>query len=265
MREIPVRAWMWYIDNLRKVNDKASSRVQKYMTKNGVPQTRAEMNALIDYAYSVATKYGEAAASLAAEMYDRIAKLSNVVVPPAVPAPTPEISEVAKAVVGTLKTENEEIVSSAIGRLVKRTGVDTTMQNALRDGAEWAWIPHGDTCAFCITLASRGWQRASKKAIKNGHAEHIHANCDCTYAVRFNSDTEVEGYNNGKAYLDMYESAVKDEEGYSRVIGVKPKDRINALRREFYEDNKERINEQKRSAYAKRKELESSKAEEIDV
>ena len=37
MREIPVRAWMWYIDNLRKVNDKASSLVQKYLTKNGVP------------------------------------------------------------------------------------------------------------------------------------------------------------------------------------------------------------------------------------
>ena len=265
MREIPVRAWLWYIDNLRKVNDKASSLVQKYLTKNGVPQTRAEINALIDYAYSVSSKYGEASAALAAEMYDRIAKLSNVFVPPAVPAPTPEISEVAKTIVGTLKTENEEIVSSAIGRLVKRTGVDTTMQNALRDGAEWAWIPYGDTCAFCITLASRGWQRASKSAIKNGHAEHIHANCDCTYAVRFDSNTEVEGYNNGKAYLDMYESAVKDEEGYARVFGVKPKDRINALRREFYEDNKERINEQKRSAYAKRKELESSKAEEVDV
>ena len=45
------------------------------------------------------------------------------------------------------------------------------LKNALRDGAEFAWVPNGDTCAFCMTLASRGWQRASKRAIKNGHAE----------------------------------------------------------------------------------------------
>lgn len=256
---------MWYIDNLRIVNNKASSLVQKYLSKNGIPQTREEMNKLIDYAYSVASKYGEAAATLASEMYDKIAKLSNAVVPPAVPAPVAGIDEVAKSIVGTVKTGNEEIVSSSIGRLVKMTGVDTTMQNALRDGAEWAWIPHGDTCAFCIALASRGWQRASKKAIKNGHAEHIHANCDCTYAVRFDSETEVEGYNNGKEYLDMYESAVKDEDGYPVLFGVKPKERINALRREFYDENKEKINAQKRSAYAKREERNSSKAEEIDV
>lgn len=268
MREIPVRAWMWYIDNLRIVNNKASSLVQKYLQKNGVPQTRAEMNELIDYAYSVASKYGEAAATLAAEMYDKIAKISNVAVPSAVPASVPEVNEVAKAVVGTCKTGNEEIISSAVGRLVKQTGVDTTMQNALRDGAEWAWIPHGDTCAFCIALASRGWQRASTKAIKNGHAEHIHANCDCTYAVRFDSETEVEGYNNGRRYLDLYDSAVKyeDDDGEISVnIWAKSKDKINALRREFYAENKEKINEQKRDAYAKRKERESSEAEEMDV
>ena len=53
------------------------------------------------------------------------------------------------------------------------------LKNAVRDGAEWAWVPHGDTCPFCITLASNGWQKASRKVLKGGHAEHIHANCDC--------------------------------------------------------------------------------------
>ena len=40
---------------------------------------------------------------------------------------------------------------------------------------------------------------------------------------------------------------------------------LNMMRRKFYADNKEVINEQKRSAYAKRKERNSSAAEEIDV
>lgn len=252
---ISEKDWRRYIDALRKVNDEAAGLVLRYLQTNGIPTERAAINALLEYCYAICGKYSEASAALAAEMYDALAALSGAAVPPALPAPVPEMSEVAKAVVGTMKTGNEEIISSAIGRLVKQTGVDTTMQNALRDGAEWAWIPSGDTCAFCITLASRGWQEASKKAIKNGHAEHIHANCDCTYAVRFDGRSTVAGYDPDK-YLEMYNDASRSHD---------PTEKINAMRREFYEQNKERINEQKRSAYEKRKERESSTAEEIDV
>lgn len=244
--------WSKYIDSLRKVNDEAARLAIRYLETHDTV-TQAGVDALIEYCYSLATKYGEAAAELAAQMYDALALATGASVAPAVPAATATMQETAKAVVGTMKTGNNEIVSSAVGRLVKMAGVDTTMQNALRDGAEWAWIPVGDTCAFCITLASRGWQRASKKAIRGGHAEHIHANCDCTYAIRFD-DSEVEGYD-PREYEEMYYDA----------DGKKPQDRINAMRREFYAQNKDEINAQKRSAYEKRKERESSSAEEINV
>lgn len=244
--------WSKYIASLRKVNDEAARLAIRYLETHDTV-TQAGVDALIEYCYSLATKYGEAAAELAAQMYDALALATGASVAPAVPAATATMQETAKAVVGTMKTGNNEIVSSAVGRLVKMAGVDTTMQNALRDGAEWAWIPVGDTCAFCITLASRGWQRASKKAIRGGHAEHIHANCDCTYAIRFD-DSEVEGYD-PREYEEMYYDA----------DGKKPQDRINAMRREFYAQNKDEINAQKRSAYEKRKERESSAAEEINV
>ncbi|MCD8054201.1 MAG: hypothetical protein LUF00_09170 [Lachnospiraceae bacterium] len=81
-----------------------------------------------------------------------------------------------------------------------------TLKNAERDGAQFAWVPQGDTCAFCLTLASRGWQYMSKKALRNGHAEHIHANCDCQYAIRFDSSSTVEGDDSDK-YREMYDSA----------------------------------------------------------
>lgn len=246
------RVWNKYIQGLRKVNDEAARLANEYLTTHDV-LTQAGTDALIEFCYALATKYGEAAAALAAEMYDALALATGAAVPAAVPAATATMQETAKAVVGTLKTGNNEIVSSAVGRLVKMAGVDTTMQNALRDGAEWAWIPVGDTCAFCITLASRGWQKASKKAIKGGHAEHIHANCDCTYAIRFD-DSEVEGYDPG-LYQDMYYGA----------DGSTPEERINAMRREAYARNSEEINAQKRSAYEKRRERESSTAEEMDI
>ena len=88
---------------------------------------------------------------------------------------------------------HQEPKPGRVSRLVKRAGADTTLKNAVRDGAEWAWVPHGDTCPFCITLASNGWQKASSKVLKGGHADHIHANCDCEFAIRFDHNTTVAG------------------------------------------------------------------------
>lgn len=242
---ISEKAWLDYIRKLRKISDEAAEQFSAYLKSHDVA-SREGRKAAIDYAYALATKYGEGAASLSCEMYDAVAAASKKAVPSAEPAETPTYGEVAKTVNGTLKqSSTPELPGQAIGRLVKRTGVDTTMQNAIRDGAEWAWIPHGDTCAFCIALASRGWQKASKKALKGDHAEHIHSNCDCTYAVRFDERTQYAGYDPEK-YLAAYEDA----------DGSKPQDKINALRREYYAENKDRINEQKRLAYAARKERE---------
>lgn len=242
---ITKKSWNRYIAALRKVDKKATESLLYYIQEiGGLPQTYEDIQELIFVAQNIATKYGEAAAAIAAEMYDAIAAASGVTVAAAVPADTATIAEVAKAVNGTLKTGNEEIVAGAVERLVKTAGVDTIMQNALRDGAEWAWIPAGDTCAFCIALASRGWQRASKKAVRNGHAEHIHANCDCTYAVRFDPFTDVQGYD-PDSYLEFYDST-----------SGKPNDKINAMRRELYAENSDKINAQKRAAYAARKERE---------
>lgn len=247
------KSWDRYLEATRKLSNKAMELMRAKIMEVGVDTPEA-LQTLIDYGYALATKYGEGTGALACEMYDALAELSEYIAPPAVPAPTAKYGEVAKAVYGTnLQSKNPDVMLGAIGRLVKMAGVDTMQQNALRDGAEWAWIPHGDTCAFCLTLASRGWQKASRSAIKNGHAEHVHANCDCTYAIRFNPNVNVEGYD-PEIYKAMY------DEGSGS-----PQEKINYMRRQFYEENKEKINSQKRSAYEKRKELNSSAAEEYEV
>ena len=235
--QITSKAWKDYITTLRHVSDRATKEMEAFIrTQSNRFETglitRSEYHSLvIDYAYALATKYGEAAGAAACDMYDAIAGLQKAKVRPAVMASTATKGEVAKAVNGTMKTGNYKIVADAVGRQVKMVSVDTVQQNTLRDGAEWAWIPQGDTCAFCLTLASQGWQRASKSAIKDGHAEHIHANCDCTYAVRFGPDLDVEGYD-PEAYRDIYYDApLKDGESPTS------KNRINAMRRQFYAEN----------------------------
>lgn len=242
MATISNKSWTRYITRLRNLSDKAADELIKFIQDGHDPYTDPNVTKdVIDFAYALATKYGEGAGALASDMYDALAELSGKVVPPAVPAPTAKYGEVAKAVYGTkLQSEDPNVMAGAVGRMVKMAGVDTMQQNALRDGAEWAWIPRGDTCAFCLTLASNGWQKASRKAIKNGHAEHIHANCDCTYAIRFSPDVDVEGYD-PEALKSMYDDAE----------GRTPTDKINYLRRQFYAENKGIVG------------AESSKAEEF--
>lgn len=236
--QISRRDWERYIQALGAINQTAADAMQTWMDSN----PGAELQELIYTAYLLSDRYGEAAASLACEMYDTTAAAQGVALPPAEPAPTASYQETAKAVTGTIKNRRNT-VPQTVGRLVKQAGADTMLRNAARDGAEWAWIPSGDTCAFCLTLGSRGWQRQSKKAAKS-HAEHIHANCDCTYAVRFDGKSTVAGYNPDKL-LKQYQAA----------DGSTPQEKINAMRRAQYAENKDKINAQKRAAYDKRNEF----------
>lgn len=239
-KKISEKQWRRYIERLYFISRKAGFELQDWVITNGIQ----DIDSIIEYGFALATKYGEASAALAAEMYDATAELAGKMLPPAVPAPTPTYAEVATAIHGTAKSGNPKLMGDSITRLVKVTGVDTTMQNALRDGAEWAWIPIGETCAFCLTLASRGWQIASRKAISRGHAKHIHANCNCTYAVRFDDGMDVEGYE-PDTYYNLYASTPG-----------KPTDKINAIRRRLYAENRDEINAQKRAAYHDRRERE---------
>lgn len=228
---ITATAWAAYTQQLAKLNKKAGQLMADYIAAHGTGDT----DALIAYAHALVTKYGEGSAELACQMYDALAAAAKAGVPAAEPAQTASYGEVARMVQATKASPPQ--MQRGVSRLVKRAGADTTLKNALRDGAEFAWIPQGDTCAFCLTLASRGWQKASQAAIKGGHAEHIHANCDCEYAIRFDGTSTVAGYDPDK-YLRQYRAADGD---------------INKLRRVNYAANKERINAQKRAAYAARK------------
>lgn len=242
------KEWNNYIKRLGKLSEEVGKKVKDYIEREGFE----DIDELITYSYNLATKYGEGAAALSAQMYDVIAEMEGKVLPEAVMAETASYGDVAKAVHGTLKTsQNPEEIGGAVSRLVKRAGADTTLNNAIRDNAEFAWIPSGETCAFCLTLASRGWQPISKNALKDGHAEHIHSNCDCQYAVRFTHNMDVAGYD-PERYQKMYYNA----------DGNTDEEKINSMRRDFYKKNREEILAQKASAEEKRKELDSSSAEE---
>lgn len=130
-------------------------------------------------------------------------------------------------------------IPSRVGRMVKLAGADTTVKNAIRDHAQWAWIPNGDTCPFCLMLASQGWVNASKNVLKGNHCEHIHAHCDCTFAIAFKpSDTKKYPFYDPDKYYKRYMDANGD---------------INAMRRDIYPDIAKARNARRKILYAIKK------------
>lgn len=224
MKQITLKEWTTYRDLLSKLSAKASDELRDFVFVQHRGLADLARQDIIDYAFALITKYGEGAGALAAQFYDDLADLSHVTVPPAQVADLPSYQETAIAINGSLKqSPTGQKLEQVASRLVKQVAADTTLQNAERDGAQFAWVPSGDTCAFCIALASRGWQYMSSKTLRSGHAEHIHAHCDCQYAVRFNSRTTVAGYDPNK-YKDMYYGA----------DGSSSTDKINYMRRQAY-------------------------------
>lgn len=242
--QVTEKAWVEYITKMSQISQKAANLMQSWVQKNGLENDKA----LLDYAYALSQHYGQAIGALSCQMYEATAAAQGVIVPTAEVADLPDYGEVAKAVKGT-KKQSPNNIPGTLARLVKQVGADTTLKNAERDGAQFAWVPHGDTCAFCITLASRGWQYMSKKALRNGHAEHIHAHCDCEYAVRFDGKSTVAGYDPDK-YLEEYYDANGD---------------INEMRRKRYAQNKDVINARKRELYASKKAEKLEKLRRSDI
>ena len=262
MATVTTQAWVDYYNKLSALDEEATKKVADFITSiRGFSYNNPnDMRRLVNYAYLVSNTYGEAAAAWACEMYDACGLASGLLLEPAMPADPPEYGEVAKTVYGVAKnTGSAAILAQSVGLLVKKTAQKTTIDNAKRDDAQIAFICHGDTCAYCIALSSKGWQDANNSDLeKDGEPSHLHGNCDCTYGVKFNDSLRYPFYKPEK-YAKMYYGADTGDEPATA------KNRINAMRREFYKKNKDKINDQKKIAYERRKELNSSKAEEYNI
>lgn len=234
--------WERYIKLTSALKGTARKKMDAYIAQHGI----SDMDAVIDYAYGLATKYGEGTSAVAAEMYDGIARAQGAKVPSAEPAPTASYKDTAKAVTYA-KGRGQSLIPGAVETLVKQAGADTMLRNAARDGAEFAWVPHGsETCPMCMTIASNGWRRASRKTMKGDHADHIHSSCDCEFVIRFDGKSTVEGYD---------PDALREQ--YDNAEGSTWKEKVNSLRREQYKANGEKIRKRKRTAYARKTKLHS--------
>lgn len=184
------RAQSEYVSKLSNLSRLASKKMKEWIDLHPY---RSEKE-LVKKAVSLVNRYGEASAELSCEMYEKIARSQDIKIKTAEAEEVPDYGEIAKAIYGTLK-ESKERVPDTVERLVKQVGSDTTLRNAKRDGAYFAWVPRGDSCKFCMVMAAFGWQKAGNNTINGNHATHIHAHCDCQYMVDFKGNMSINGYN----------------------------------------------------------------------
>lgn len=221
-------AWAKYQQAHRRLQEAAKEEFRRYF--ESLPWETDENRALrllLAKAAQLVQRYGGADASLSAGMYDEIMYKQGARVPPAVvsvPSAQFVVQDVRDAYQRALTHETAlQLMSSAVSGHVKRAGVQTMRNAARRDGAQWAWVCVGDSCAFCRAIGSNGWQYASRKVLDGDHAEHIHDNCDCQFMVRKPGQAlDVDGYD-PDALLGEYRNA----HGNSR-------ERINEMRRNDY-------------------------------
>lgn len=94
-----------------------------------------------------------------------------------------------------------------VDELVKQPYRSTFQDSAIASGAGWARVPVGDTCNFCILLASRGGVYSSKDvAIFGFKGKKYHGDCDCQPVLVRSPDDYPAGYDPDAMY-EKYKAA----------------------------------------------------------
>lgn len=164
---------------------------------------------LIKVMQAIVTKYGDVAASAAAEWYQQVradALPGQSYTPVTASAPPPaQVEGSVRAAAGHLyqgdPAMTERVLAGALQRYVTDQSRGTVAANALRDpkARRFARVPQGKTCAWCALLASRGFVYTTAHAA--GKMNHYHDDCDCQIVPGFSDDPpSIDGYDPDALY-----------------------------------------------------------------
>lgn len=183
---------------------------------------------LLEMLPPIVERYGNAAATAAAEMYEAVslAETNRRRRALMAEAATDGIVKSVRYAAGWLyENESDKVLSvivKALDYYVKQPARETVEQTVFRDrkeGARYARVPQGPTtCEFCVMLASKGFVYKTKSSAGEGY----HTDCDCMPVVSFESEPKVEGYDPDYWY-DLYKQ-MKDKDKWNKAHQAK-KDR----------------------------------------
>lgn len=195
------------VDNLtRAAASTVESRILEWVAANPGASVAEARDAAVAVMDDLVRKYGEAAATLAADWYDALAALAGKRIPPAVADASgagSKTEKVARYQAAKLESGDAAGFARSCGEYAAHESKlalnRTVMANAKRDrrkGVRFARVPTGaTTCSFCLMLASRDAVYYSRKTA--GEFDRWHTHCDCKVVPGFEDDPDaelVEGY-----------------------------------------------------------------------
>lgn len=174
---------------------------------------------LVDAATHVAAKYSYLGCELGAQWYDLCSELAGIGAEPAEYG-DPDLDGIgARAEArldGAEPTEAARPVFNAflqdvINDSIRMTGNANLHRDYERGicGGKWTRVPVGDTCAWCLMLASQGaWYVSERSALNRGGIEgdHYHDGCDCKAVYHADAES-IGGYSKLDGYKKMYYDA----------------------------------------------------------
>lgn len=194
---------------------------------------------VVDIATQVAYKYSMLGEELGAQWYDLCAQLAGV---DADDAYLPEVDErgiaerASKAAKpgADVRSVFNEFLSNQIQESIRRTGTANLWRDYERGltPGKWARVPVGETCAWCMTLASQGaWYLTEKSALTSKHGGNYHSHCNCV-AVYFADPEAIGGYSKKLSeYKQMYYDADNVRIANARGVEKYPEELAERVRR----------------------------------
>lgn len=181
-----------------------ASRIHDGMSVEDVTQT----------AVRIAEKYSMLGCELGAQWYDLCSELAGLDVDPAY-LPDPDIETIEKganAAAGASRRGDYGAFNNFLNNMVMTSIRETGTANLWRDyerglaPGRWARVPVGETCAWCIMLASQGAWYLSEQSALGSEPGHYHSDCDCV-AVFHADANDISGYTDLMTYKQMYYDA----------------------------------------------------------
>lgn len=241
----------------------------QYWVKQGLTEEE-----LFSIATQLGEKYSLLGSELGAQWYDLCTQLAEIEAEPAElsPVSTEDINARVTAAMnadpGLIDSVFNSYLQNIVNDSIRRTGNANLWRDYERGlaGGKWARVPVGETCAWCLMLASNGAWYLSEETALGTSANHYHSDCNCVAVYHADAES-IKGYKDLEKYKQMYYTADDMRIANSEKIERYPEElqqRVDMARAKFEAEEQAKYEEAKANgAYYNKKKWPKAKEDLI--
>jgi hypothetical protein len=207
------------LEKLQSSNDAISDAVEgelrKVLASVNLSNPTAAREALFDAIPPLVERWGDVAATVAAEWFEEFRVVEGVSGSFTAQLADPVPLEMVNSRLGYATRESGHLfagqeddfgafVSLMVNEYAMKPGHDTVMQNARRDKVPFARVPEPGACEWCLMLASRGfvYSRATVDQTEDGERYHGHCRCHAMPVYDETRARVIYGYDPERLYAE---------------------------------------------------------------